>query len=217
MKKKLTVPLIDQTDRWPTGCESVSAVMVLKYLGIDISVDRFIQDFLPKRPMYLTKSAALVGDVCIGTGPDPDEYFAGDPYSEAAFGCYPGVIVKACNAVFKSFGAPLRAVDVTGAGAEVYRRSIDNGMPVIYWATLCFEPAVYGPKWQIAGTGRTLTWHSREHCLVLTGYDDENNLFFFNDPWDHHGEIAVSQALCEKRHLEQGGRAVLIEQIKKFV
>ena len=106
MKKKLDLPVIDQTERWPTGCESVSSVMVLHHLGIDLSVDRFIQSFLPKRAMHLTQSAELVGDVNIGTGPDPDEYFAGDPYSEAAFGCYPGVIVKALNTVFKSFNAP---------------------------------------------------------------------------------------------------------------
>lgn len=214
MKKKLTVPLIDQTDRWPTGCESVSAVMVLRYLGIEMSVDDFIQSFLPKRPMHLTKSAELVGDVCIGTGPDPDEYFAGDPYSEAAFGCYPGVIIKALDAVFKNFSAPYRAVNGTGKDHEVYCRSIDRGLPVIYWATLCFEPAVYGPKWQIAGTSRVLTWQSREHCLVLTGYDDEQLLYNLNDPWHHRGKIAIPQVLCEKRHQEQGGRAVLIKQIK---
>jgi uncharacterized protein YvpB len=214
LKKQLTVPVIDQTDRWPTGCESVSAVMVLQSLGLDISVDRFITSFLPKEEMHLTRDAECVGDVCIGTGPDPDEYFAGDPYSETAFGCYPGVIVKACNAVFKSVDAPFFAVNGTGKNPEVYRRSIDQGMPVIYWATLCFEPAVYGPKWQITGTQRMLTWHSREHCLVLTGYDDEKLLYFLNDPWDHRGKIAIPQVLCEKRHQEQGGRAVLIECIK---
>lgn len=213
-RKQLNIPMIDQTEKWPTGCESVSAVMVLRYLGIDISVDRFIQSFLPKRAMHLTQSAELVGDICIGTGPDPNEYFAGDPYSEAAFGCYPGVIVKALNAVFKSFSAPYRAVDGTEEHHEVYCRSIDEGLPVIYWATLYFEPAVYGPKWQIAGTQRTLTWQSREHCLVLTGYNDEQLLYYLNDPWDHRGKLAVPQTLCEKRHKEQGSRAVIIEEIK---
>ena len=51
MKKILTVPYIDQSVRYPTGCESVSAVMMLRYLGYDISVDTFINEFLDKRAM----------------------------------------------------------------------------------------------------------------------------------------------------------------------
>ena len=34
-KKLIKVPYIDQTKEWPTGCESVSAVMLLQYLGMD--------------------------------------------------------------------------------------------------------------------------------------------------------------------------------------
>ena len=30
---KIEVPYIDQSVKYPTGCESVSAVMLLKYLG----------------------------------------------------------------------------------------------------------------------------------------------------------------------------------------
>ena len=44
MTKKTIIqaPCIDQTADWPTGCESVSTVMLLQYLGIHISVDDFI-------------------------------------------------------------------------------------------------------------------------------------------------------------------------------
>ena len=38
----IEAPYIDQSLRWPTGCESVSAVMLLRYLGYDITVDEFI-------------------------------------------------------------------------------------------------------------------------------------------------------------------------------
>lgn len=37
---------IYQTDNWPTGCESVTAVMALNAAGIEISVDDFIDDYL---------------------------------------------------------------------------------------------------------------------------------------------------------------------------
>lgn len=36
---KIEVPYIDQSVKYPTGCESVSAVMLLKYLGYEITVD----------------------------------------------------------------------------------------------------------------------------------------------------------------------------------
>ena len=40
---KITVPYIDQSIKYPTGCESVSAVMLLRFLGYDITVDEFIE------------------------------------------------------------------------------------------------------------------------------------------------------------------------------
>ena len=36
MQKIISVPYIDQTEQYPTGCESISAVMMLQYLGYDI-------------------------------------------------------------------------------------------------------------------------------------------------------------------------------------
>ena len=39
--RKIQVPYIDQSIKYPTGCESVSAVMLLKYLGYEITVDEF--------------------------------------------------------------------------------------------------------------------------------------------------------------------------------
>ena len=38
----IDVPYIDQSKLYPTGCESVSTVMLLRFLGIDITVDEFI-------------------------------------------------------------------------------------------------------------------------------------------------------------------------------
>ena len=41
---KIEVPYIDQSVKYPTGCESVSAVMLLKYLGYEMTVDEFIKN-----------------------------------------------------------------------------------------------------------------------------------------------------------------------------
>ena len=57
----------------PTGCESVSTVSVLTHCGIDISVDDSIQNFLPCKSFYRQNGALF--------GADPNEYFAGNPYT----------------------------------------------------------------------------------------------------------------------------------------
>ena len=36
MKKIVPSPYIDQTERWVNGCESISSVMLLQAVGIDI-------------------------------------------------------------------------------------------------------------------------------------------------------------------------------------
>ncbi len=41
-------PFIDQRDKYPTGCESVTAVMALQYAGVDITVEEFIDNYLPQ-------------------------------------------------------------------------------------------------------------------------------------------------------------------------
>ena len=80
----IQAPYIDQSVRYPTGCESVSAVMLLQYLGIDITVDGFIETYLEKRD-FEERDGVLFG-------PDPRKYFCGSPYDEDAFGCYaPGI------------------------------------------------------------------------------------------------------------------------------
>ena len=76
--KRIGVPYIDQSVKYPTGCESVSAVMLLQYLGYDITVEEFIDRYLECRPME-NRHGELYG-------PDPYQYFCGSPYDSESFG-----------------------------------------------------------------------------------------------------------------------------------
>ena len=49
-----------------------------------------------------------------------------------------------------------------------------------------------------------------EHCLLLVGYDNEKDGYYFNDPWNNHGTILYNKALVEKRHEEQFSNAIAI-------
>ena len=88
----LNAPYIDQSIFYPTGCESVSSVMLLQYLGIDITVDEFIEKYLDKQE-FEERNGELYG-------PDPRKYFCGSPYDADSFGCYAPVIVNALEKIF---------------------------------------------------------------------------------------------------------------------
>lgn len=229
MRRLLDAPYIDQTENWPTGCESVSAVMALNYLGVDISVDEFIRDHLPKQSMSFkdpqemkpaaggqsaaTELICKEYDMIIGEGPDPDVHFAGSPYEEDSFGCYSGVIVKAMNSALRAADAPFEAFRADGADTAELMGSIDRGLPVIYWTSLDLKPTVTGPHWYLRGTDRLFTWISNEHCMLLAGYDTERDTLIFNDPWHAHGTVDISRELSEQRHGEQMQRAVMLKKL----
>lgn len=104
---KLDVPYIDQSVKYPTGCESVSTVMLLQYLGYSLTVDEFIEKYLERRDFEVRDGLLY--------GPSPDEYFCGSPYDEDSFGCYAPVI---CKALEKAAGDKYLITDETGTSME---------------------------------------------------------------------------------------------------
>ena len=52
MKKIVLAPYIDQTERWVNGCESISAVMALGAVGVQVDPDTFIARDLPHAPFW---------------------------------------------------------------------------------------------------------------------------------------------------------------------
>lgn len=225
MKKIINVPYIDQTEEWPTGCESVSAVMLLQYLGVDISVNEFIETYLERKP-FVEKDGKIYG-------PDPRKYFAGSPYDTESMGCYAPVIEKTLNKVMdavRNGKHPLRenaflaamkkenmadgwcAKDITGMPlSDMLHQYIDNDMPVVFWACIDLKEAIIGPEWIVDETGEVFTWRSNEHCMLFVGYDEK--YYYFNDPWHNHGTIGYEKDLVEKRHKEQYEMAVTITKM----
>lgn len=192
----IKAPYIDQSGAYPTGCESVSAVMLLQFLGIDVTVDEFIEKYLEKKG-FEERDGELFG-------PDPRKYFCGSPYDEDSFGCYAPVIAEAME---RALGGTYTVRDETGTDtAELLRQYIDKGMPVIYWACINMREPVAGPQWKLSDTGEVFTWISNEHCMLLVGYDEEG--YYFNDPYDNNGLIRYSKEVVEDRHRAQHMQAV---------
>lgn len=197
-EKIITAPYIDQTNPYPTGCESISTVMLLQYLGYPITPEDFIDNHLSRHDFEFRDGYFY--------GPDPQEYFIGSPYNneKGSYGCYAGAIIKALSGIVSD---RYTIHDETGTPIQkLLTRYIDQDMPVIFWATLDMQEAVPGPTWKLISTGEDFTWKNNEHCLLLVGYDDE--VYYFNDPWHNHGLIGYDRALVENRHAQQYAQAV---------
>ena len=161
--KIIDAPFISQLGTYPTGCESVSTVMALKYAGVDISVDSFIDDYLPMT----------------GVPFNPRISFGGDPRTTSGFGCYAPVIEKAVNNLLSGWAPHLFAYSMHEYSLEkICSHYIDNNIPVILWATMRMDPPRNGAVLQYQG--ESIQWIIPEHCLLLVGYDDEH--YIFNDP-----------------------------------
>lgn len=168
-RTSIDVPFISQTEKYPNGCEAVSSVMVLRYFGFDISVDCFIDELLPMgcRPQVN------------GIGPDPERVYCGDPRSPHGWGCYSSVIAG----IFESLLNETEYTYIhsyTDSLDELCVKYIDNGIPVIVWATVDMVDSrdMYA-HWKTE-EGKDIYYNRKLHCLVLTGYDSEN--YYFNDP-----------------------------------
>lgn len=202
MYKIDNVPFISQLVNYPTGCESVSAVMVLNYLGVDISADEFIDKYLP------TGEAPYTDDDGAERGCDPWKFFPGDPRTDDGWGCFAPVISNAVN----SIGADVKAIELYDKTIErLCTEYIENDIPVIFWATLNMEtPYVYS-TW-IADDGKEITWTCPMHCLVLIGFDED--YYYFNDP-TAGADVFYDKNSVETAYEGQGCQAVVVKSIKK--
>lgn len=192
-----SVPVLSQFPDFPTGCESVSAVTVLKFYGENISTAQFVDNYLPK-------SAEFFYDGFKRQGPSPYEYFIGNPRTAASYGCMAPVIERSlCD----YFGDSERVKNTTGTELdELCREYIDNGIPVIIWATINMLETKPTNSWYLSD-GTRFTWPGNEHCLVLIGYDEEN--YYFNDPYAGK-TVKYKKETVEDRHAEQGMQSVVV-------
>lgn len=193
----ITAPLIAQTPNYPSGCESVSAVMLLNYWGESITVDTFIDDYLPKSTNYYTKNGVFYG-------PSPYEYFIGNPRTTNAYGCMAPAIKKAID---QYYGTDSPAKNVTGYTLkELCSQFINNDQPVLVWVTIGMVETQPGDSWHFED-GTLFSWPVNEHCMMLVGYD--KNYYYFNDPYT--GKLKkYAHWICEDRYNTLGQQALTI-------
>jgi uncharacterized protein YvpB len=201
-KKIIDVPYISQKGTLPTGCELISAAMVLNYFDYDVTVDQVVAS-TPQSDLMQCESGLV--------GAHPSKAFIGNPYREDGLGCYAPVIASVMNSFVEKDGKK-QAVDVTGTDLEALTNHyINRDIPVLIWATINMQQPGSGGVWTIKETGKTFNWISGEHCLVLVGYDKNN--YYFNDPYESNGRIAFEKELVNSRFCALGQQAVVVTDI----
>lgn len=190
-------------DGYPTGCESVSAVVLLQYYQIPVSISSFIEEYLPTEPFYFEN-----GMLC---GPDPHLAFAGDPYDCSSLGCYAEVITKSLNLVLEERDTGKQAKTLKNVPlSELEETYLSCDIPVAIWVTMEMKASTDGTTYLLEN-GNSFTWISGEHCMVLTGYDESR--YYLLDPLADGTLVSYPKSLVEMRYQELGMQAVVIETV----
>ena len=204
----LNVPYIYQCIDYPNGCESCSTVMALNYLGIDITTDEFIDNYLDMCEV------PHVDENGVYAGYSQWTHFAGDPRDSSGLCCYAPVIVNALNKfidtskykIDEMYDVPIE---------DLCAKYITNGIPVVFWATMYMQaPFDMGWSWTVPDTGEIFTWVAPMHCMLLVGFDDD--FYYFNDPVAGK-QVAYTKEATETAYEGLFRQAVAISPIKNKV
>ncbi len=191
------VPIMHQFPDYPTGCESLSAVMALQHAGISVSVDEFIDRHLPMSSRFYWEDGK-------NYGPSPYEHFIGSPRSTDSYGCMAPVIEKALTSCL---GNKQRVKNVGGYSlSELCEQYVSRDIPVLVWVTIKMIEIQPTNSWYLSD-GTRFTWPGNEHCMVLVGYDKNN--YYFNDPYVG-ATVSYKRARAETRYAQMGKQALVI-------
>lgn len=198
IKRKVSIPVEFLKQSLPSGAEITALTTLLNFYGYDISQTKIADDFLEK-------TVNKLGDF--------REVFVGDP-NRIGFGCFAKPIVNAANKYIESKNNAYVAIDYSGTPFEDLLKLVESGVPVIIWSTTynegvqtLQEPYV-SVKWSWGD--EALTWIEPEHCMVLIGYDLENNLGIVSDP--KRGIVEYDLTTLKARYLALHSQCVVFEK-----
>ncbi len=189
------VPLRGQFPDFPTGCESVAAVNLMNFYGVDISVDDFIDNKLQKNSNFYFKNGKM-------HGPSPYEYFLGDPRSNNSWGCMAPVIENAMKKSTNMTVTSFKSKNLETLSDEY----VSKGHPVIVWVSIHMLEVSYTSSWYLDGE-TVFHWPNNEHCMILIGYDDW--YYYFNDPYVA-AIVRYKKDLAEDRFEKLGMQAIVL-------
>lgn len=198
---QLALPFCSEKNLLPCGSEVVSALMVLHYWGIPTSLDELVAA-LQKQPLKKENG--------IQTGPNPENFFAGDPRQKGSMGCF----VPPLQRMISKFLPPiLCAENKSGIPLEQLEKDrLAAGEPVLIWATANMEEPNSSTYWK-QPDGSICKWIQNTACMILTGYDGSS--YWVDDPSSEKGPIRWDKALVQKRYQQIGKHCLIIRRAKQ--
>ena len=194
-EKLVDVPLLSQVEDFPNGCEGVSATMLLEYYGFDISKSDLINNFMPKKDIYSQNGKRY--------GPNPAEYYAGDPASTLnGWGAFVPVIKKTITSYLNTQDTSYGIVDYTNFSLS----DLEKNIPVEIWITIDYTKVSDVYLWQAEDGSKTYVYPKNSHAVVLVGYDKDN--YYINDPLRASSVVKVAKERLRESYDSMGRQAI---------
>lgn len=188
----IDVETIMQYPELPTGCEITSLTILLQSLDFDVSKETMASEYLVCKD---TLEYSL------------NEAFIGNPFTSAGYGCFAPVLVKAADDYLKDQKSDYIAKNLTGSRQNTILRYIASGHPVVMWETLYLNDVYISERWTNL-KGEETEWCDMEHCVLLKGYDLENDIVYVCDPMQ--GDVTYSLTRYFEIYDDMGRRAMTI-------
>ncbi len=166
------VPYLNQISLgYPTGCEAVSATMVLKYKGFDVSTKNIIDNMKLGTKKYKGEDGNWYGG-------NPFEEFVGNPSLGLSKGSY-GVFAKPIASAMSNYAGE-KVKNISGCSEKALLNCVSKGNPVVVWCVKNAGNLSEGVTWTYEDRSGTFQELVGEHCAVLIGYDED--YVYLNDP-----------------------------------
>lgn len=201
----LEIPFYTQRNILPTGCELVSAKMVLEYYtGEEIPMTEIVDNIECRYPQSVNG---------LLTGPHPEDAFIGNPWDPSGYGCFAPVLANMMNTLLPD---EYVAINTTGTALQTLAETwLPQGTPVLIWATINMVNHSNYLGWYIEDengepTDEWYDWQVNEHCLVLVGYD--NDFYYFNDPNAWQTPTRFGREIVETRYNSMGMYSIIVQE-----
>lgn len=194
------VPLILQNPELPTGCEITSMTMIMNFYGYEYTKEEMNNKFLNKSNDFFYKDGQLYG-------PNPNKFFLGDPSVTRGYGlqCFSDVWVDTLNKAFKENKSARYAYSLDGKALKELEVFLDGG-PILISASITMNLATPQNLFKDFETGEEVTTYRNFHCVVLTGYDEEN--YYINDPLGTFSKVEKSR--LQKAYESTGSQNTIV-------
>lgn len=119
------------------------------------------------------------------------------------------MIADAAKSFSEKNGCNFKVYNLYGLSLDDLYKYVEDGKPVVIWSTIDLKETYRNITWDV--DGKEIAWRANEHCMVLIGYDKDNNTCIVSDPLQ--GIKEYPRDLFNQRYEELGKQAVVVEKV----